>query len=298
MLTILRYHEPGLGPRLGLCVDKEAVYDITVQYNTLAAWLQSTTGDVPGASQALAETAQKGSPACKLADISSQPDASRRHFLAPIDSQEVWAAGVTYERSRVARLEEAQDGGDVYSRVYSAERPELFFKSMGEKVVGPGASVGIRHDAAWSVPEPELAVVFNPGMQVVGFTIGNDMSSRDIEGANPLYLPQAKIYTASCALGPFIVLTSEPTWPQAAISLRITRSERLRFSGQTHTRHIHRGLPDLADYLGRCSRFAGGVFLLTGTGIVPPPEFHLSEGDEISIEIEGIGTLSNAVQRV
>ena len=298
MLILIRYYEPDLGARLGLCVQEGAVYDVTEVCGSLAAWLQTTTMDVQRAVQALAETVQTGTPVCSLGEIARQPDLARRHLLAPIDHQEVWAAGVTYERSRAARLEEAQDGGDVYSRVYTAERPELFFKSYGEKVVGPGAAVGIRRDARWSVPEPELAVLFNPAMQVVGFCVGNDMSSRDIEGANPLYLPQAKIYTASCALGPHIVLAPAADLPQAAITLHIRHNQHPRFSSQTHTRHIHRKLAELADYLGRSSHFPAGVFLLTGTGIVPQPEFHLQEGDVITIEIEGIGALSNPVWRV
>ncbi|HVO72345.1 MAG TPA: fumarylacetoacetate hydrolase family protein, partial [Aggregatilineaceae bacterium] len=230
-----------------------------------------------------------------LFDAPPTPD--QPHWLAPVDEQDVWAAGVTYERSRQARQEEALDGGDIYARVYGAERPELFFKAQGRHVVGPGGAVGIRADARWSVPEPELSVVFNPALEAVGFTTGNDMSSRDIEGANPLYLPQAKVYTASCALGPGIVLASSD-WPVVAIHLYIRRAGEPVFEGETHTARLRRPLAELAEYLGRSNRFPDGVVLLTGTGIVPPPDFTLAAGDVIEITIDGIGTLINPVQVV
>lgn len=219
-------------------------------------------------------------------------------LLPPIDQQDVWAAGVTYEKSREARQEEAQDGGDIYARVYGAQRPELFFKAQHEDVVGDGGMIGIRGDSAWNVPEPELAVLFNPAMQVVGFTIGNDMSSRSIEGENPLYLPQAKMYEAACALGPSILLMPSETWPHAAIRLIIRREETAVFTGETHTSRLRRPLRELADYLGRSMRFPQGVVLLSGTGVVPPPDFTLLEGDEVQIEIEGIGKLMNTVKSV
>jgi 2-dehydro-3-deoxy-D-arabinonate dehydratase len=205
---------------------------------------------------------------------------------------------VTYERSRQARQEEALDGGDIYARVYGAERPELFFKAQGRHVVGPHEAVGIRADSRWSVPEPELAVVFNSALEAVGFAVGNDMSSRDIEGANPLYLPQAKIYTASCALGPGIVLAAASDWPVAAIRLCIHRAEKSVFEGETHTARLRRPLAELAQYLGRSNRFPDGVVLFTGTGIVPPPDFTLAAGDMVEITVDGIGTLTNPVQVV
>jgi 2-dehydro-3-deoxy-D-arabinonate dehydratase len=240
------------------------------------------------------------------------------HWLPAVDEQEVWAAGVTYERSRAARQEEAQDGGDIYARVYQAERPELFFKAQGKRVIGPYGGVGIRSDATWNVPEPELVVVFNPAMEVVGFSVGNDMSSRDIEGANPLYLPQAKVYKASCGMAGGIVLNPASEWPQTTIRLTIRRNTQpspaptdnslenistlddwlVIFQGEIHTSRIKRQLSELADYLGRSSEFPDGVALLTGTGIVPPPEFTLAEGDVTEIEIEGIGRLVNRVRVV
>ncbi|MEP7290955.1 MAG: fumarylacetoacetate hydrolase family protein [Chloroflexota bacterium] len=217
---------------------------------------------------------------------------------APVAHQEVWAAGVTYKRSEEARESESNNS-TIYSRVYSAVRPELFFKSTGEEVVGLGEAVGIRSDASWSVPEPELVVVLNAHLEVVGFTIGNDMSSRDIEGENPLYLPQAKNYERACALGPRIWLQpGATTWPDVAIDLKIERGGQVVFSGATSTTEIHRPLSELIDYLGRCKRFPRGVLLFTGTGIVPPDSFTLLEGDTVRIRIDPIGELVNTVRVV
>ncbi len=209
--------------------------------------------------------------------------------------QEVWAAGVTYKRSEEARERESHSS-TIYTRVYGAQRPELFFKALGNEVVGSGRQVGIRYDATWSVPEPELVAVFNPRMEVAGFTIGNDMSSRDIEGENPLYLPQAKVYECSCAIGPRMWLTPGTlTWPEVSIQIRINRNGQRIFEGETSTANIHRSLADLKEYLGRCKRFPNGVLLFTGTGIVPPDTFTLAAGDEIRIRIDPIGELINTV---
>src|SRR5450631_1357247 len=197
--------------------------------------------------------------------------------LAPVVSQEVWAAGVTYYRSRDARMEESKDagGGSFYDRVYSAERPELFFKATGRRVVGPAGAVRIRSDAKWSVPEPELTLIINPAGTIVGYTVGNDMSSRDIEGENPLYLPQAKVYDGSCALGPCVLLSTEPLGKSTTIKLEIDRSGKTVFSGSTTLAELKREPRQLADFLFRDSSFPDGVFLMTGTGIVPGDEFSL-----------------------
>jgi 2-dehydro-3-deoxy-D-arabinonate dehydratase len=218
--------------------------------------------------------------------------------LAPVNNQEVWAAGVTYYSSRRARIAESKDagGGDFYDRVYSAERPELFFKSLGYKVAGPGTPVRIRRDATWSVPEPELTLVINSRGQIVGYTIGNDMSSRDIEGTNPLYLPQAKVYDRSCAIGPGILLSKTPLPVTTAIGLRILRSNQTVFSGTTTLSELRREPETLVEYLFRDQTFPHGCFLLTGTGIVPPDSFTLHVNDEIHISIEGIGNLVNTVE--
>ena len=220
-----------------------------------------------------------------------------KDLLAPIGSQEVWAAGVTYYRSRNARMEEAKSagGGDFYDRVYSAARPELFFKSTPHRVVGPGAKVAIRDDARWSVPEPELTLFVTPGGKIAGYTIGNDMSSRDIEGENPLYLPQAKVYDRSCALGPCLLISDQPLAADTEIIIEIRRGGASVFSGATTLQEMKRKPAELVEYLYRNNNFPHGCFLLTGTGIVPPDAFALQPRDEIRITIPPIGTLVNVV---
>jgi 2-dehydro-3-deoxy-D-arabinonate dehydratase len=216
--------------------------------------------------------------------------------LVPVGSQEVWAAGVTYYRSRKARMQESKDagGGDFYDRVYTADRPELFFKSAGWRIAGPGKRVRIRSDAKWSVPEPELTLVINVAGEIVGYTIGNDMSSRDIEGENPLYLPQAKVYDGSCAVGPCILLSSHPLSGNA-INLEILRSTTSVYRGSTSLSELKRDPRQLIEYLFRDQSFPRGVFLMTGTGIVPSDDFTLQAGDVIRISIDGIGVLENYV---
>ena len=217
--------------------------------------------------------------------------------LAPVGTQEVWAAGVTYWRSREARMEESKSagGGDFYDRVYSADRPELFFKSSGSRVVGTGGKVRIRRDSKWNVPEPELTLLIASTGKITGYTIGNDMSSRDIEGENPLYLPQAKVYDGSCAIGPCIWLADKPLAKETKIEIRIRRGETEMFAGETAVSQIKRSLPSLAEFLYRESSHPHGCFLMTGTGVVPPDSFTLKSGDEIAITIEPIGTLINVV---
>lgn len=217
--------------------------------------------------------------------------------LAPISGQEVWAAGVTYYRSRSARMEESKDtGGDTfYDRIYSAERPELFFKCAGWRAMGPGGTIRVRRDATWSVPEPELALVINPRGKLVGYTIANDMSSRDIEGENPLYLPQAKVYNGSCALGPAVLLAETPLAKMTAIRLEILRKGQVAFSGDTTLAELKREPEELISYLFRELDFPRGVYLMTGTGIVPQDDFTLTIGDTVRISIDGLGTLENQV---
>ncbi|MDE2909234.1 MAG: fumarylacetoacetate hydrolase family protein, partial [Chloroflexota bacterium] len=214
------------------------------------------------------------------------------------DEQEVWAAGVTYLDSRKARQEESADGGDVYARVYTAERPEIFFKASSKNTVGHLDAAGFRADSSWNVPEPELALVVNPALELLGFTIGNDMSSRDIEGENPLYLPQAKVYTASCAIGPGILLAPSDEWLDTTIRLVISRAGDDVFSDSVSTDQIKRSIPELIDYLGRSNCYPSGVMLLTGAGIVPPAEFTLAIDDVVTITIDGIGALRNRVIEV
>lgn len=217
-------------------------------------------------------------------------------LLPPVERQEVWAAGVTYLRSKTARMEESDFSATAYDRVYDAERPEIFFKALGEKAVGPNAAVGIRGDAKWNVPEPELALVMNAHGRLVGCTIGNDMSSRDIEGENLLYLPQAKVYDRSCALGPWIVLAADESeirrW---SISVTIERGGRTVFAGSTGVDRIRRSFGDLIGHLWRSQSFPHGVVLLTGTGVVPDESFTLAAGDRVLIDIDGIGRMENHV---
>jgi len=217
-------------------------------------------------------------------------------LLAPIGTQEVWAAGVTYLRSRDARMDESKDagGGTFYDRVYDAPRPEIFFKATPQRVVGQGAKVRIRSDSKWNVPEPEVALAINHEGRIFGYTIGNDMSSRDIEGENPLYLPQAKVYAACCALGPGLVVR-EPLPRETSIDLEILRSGKAVFSGSTALNQMKRHFEELADYLYRDNTFPQGAYLLTGTGIIPPGEFTLLPGDTIRISVAGLGTLENIV---
>jgi 2-dehydro-3-deoxy-D-arabinonate dehydratase len=219
-------------------------------------------------------------------------------LLAPIGSQEVWAAGVTYLRSRTARMEEskAAGGGSFYDRVYDADRPELFFKATPHRVVGPGGVVRVRRDSSWSVPEPELALVVNARGAIVGCTIGNDMSARDIEGENPLYLPQAKVYAGSCALGPAVSVGRDVLVPSTRIAIAIARDGRTVFEGQTTVGSMKRTADELVGYLFRDNSFPNGCVLLTGTGVVPPDDFTLAAGDKVAISIDGIGTLENTVR--
>ena len=218
-------------------------------------------------------------------------------ILAPIDAQEVWAAGVTYYRSRDARMEESKSGGgeDFYARVYDAERPELFMKATPHRVVGTGQGVRIRTDSRWNVPEPELTLAINSAGRVFGVTAGNDMSSRDIEGENPLYLPQAKVYDRCCALGPCLFLTAEPLPITTEISLIIKRASKTVFDGATTLAQLRRTPDELAGWLFRDNSFPAGCFLMTGTGVVPASSFTLAQGDVIHITIEPIGTLTNTV---
>ena len=228
-------------------------------------------------------------------DLPRWPQAQVR-LCAPVERQEVWAAGVTYLRSKKARMEESEHSANAYDRVYGAGRPEIFFKSLPDKVAATGEPVGIRHDAKWSVPEPELALVVNSRGRIVGYTIGNDMSSRDIEGENLLYLPQAKTYNRSCALGPWITLgASEAAAREWMIRLNIRRAGGIAFTGETSAGQIKRGFDELVQFLFRCQVFPHGAVLLTGTGIVPQESFTLREEDEIDIEISGIGCLKNTV---
>lgn len=246
-----------------------------------------------------------------LTDLLDQPDIARVvdrcatgtplslsaiTLLPPIDRQEVWAAGVTYQRSQTARMEESEAAADCYARVYQADRPEIFFKATPHRVRGIGEPLRIRVDAKWNVPEPEITLVLNRRLAIVGMTIGNDMSSRDIEGDNPLYLPQAKVYNACAGLGPWITLIDAmPKGEALKVHLEIERQGRVVFSGDTSAAKMARKFEDLVAWLGRDNSFPDGAFLMTGTGVVPDSNFTLQSGDRVHIDIEGIGRLSNPI---
>ncbi len=268
--------------RVGVVTDTSVIDLSSAGAVSLEAILES-----PVPSAAARAMVERGAPELPIGDV---------RLCAPIDRHEVWAAGVTYLRSKTARMEESDFSATAYDRVYDADRPELFFKSLPEKVVGPGGAVGIRQDARWSVPEPELALVMNSRGRIVGYSVGNDMSSRDIEGENLLYLPQAKVYAQSCAIGPWIELdASEAAAREWTIGVRIERRGAVMFAGETSVAQIKRSFENLAGYLFRSQRFPYGAVLLTGTGVVPPDSFTLEAGDVVRIEIGGIGVLENPV---
>ncbi|HEY8536539.1 MAG TPA: fumarylacetoacetate hydrolase family protein [Vicinamibacterales bacterium] len=250
-------------------------WDAVVNRDDLASWLREQIAS--------------------LKPLTGTPDLTG--LQPPIGSQEVWAAGVTYYRSRTARMEESKSagGGDFYDRVYEAERPELFFKATPHRVRGHQQAVRIRSDARWNVPEPELTLMVTSNGRIVGYTVGNDMSSRDIEGENPLYLPQAKVYDGSCALGPGLLVAETPLPPSTEIVLTIARAGATVYEGRTTLDAMRRTPESLVEFLFRDNTFPAGCLLLTGTGIVPPDDFTLASGDEIAIAIEPIGTLVNVV---
>jgi len=291
--ALCRFFLPGAGARLG-GVYGGGVVDLTAREPAMCASLSALLSAAPSLPELLARHA--GAPpdhAYAALDRAPAPDAP--HLLPPIDGQEVWAAGVTYTRSREARMEESEASADVYARVYDAERPELFFKAMASRVVGPNDSVAARPDAVWTVPEPELTLALDAGLRVVGYTIGDDLTARDVEAQNPLYLPQAKVYDRCCALGPVIVPAAALDPYKLDITCSIVRDGREIFAGRTSTDQLHRRLDDLVAYLGRCNTFPSGAFLMTGTGIVPPDDVSLSAGDAVEITITGLGTLCNTV---
>jgi len=268
---------------IGLALDEISIADLN------AGGVESITELLEDADRVprISNLAGQGLPKVALADVT---------LLVPVEGQEIWAAGVTYLRSKKARMEESDFSANAYDLVYEAARPEIFFKSLPEKVVGPGGDVGIREDAVWNVPEPELALVINSAKELVGYTIGNDMSSRDIEGENLLYLPQAKVYDRSCAVGPWIVLgSSEAEVRGWTIDIKIMRDDKIIFSGESSIKNIKRTFDELVGYLYQSQTFPKGAMLLTGTGVVPDDDFTLTTGDIIHIAISGIGTLENKV---
>jgi 2-dehydro-3-deoxy-D-arabinonate dehydratase len=282
-MKLCRFQTGSSRPRIGLVRDAGTILDLSAEgIDRLTSLFE-----FEGLAAQLGALVAQNLPQHSLADVK---------LLAPVEQQEVWAVGVTYLRSKKARMEESDFSATAYDKVYDAPRPELFFKSMPEKVVGPGEAVGIRKDATWNVPEPELAFVINSRGHIVGHTIGNDMSSRDIEGENLLYLPQAKIYERSCALGPFVAVgVSEAETRTWRIELQIERAGAAVFKGETSVGQIKRTFAELVEYLFRSQKFPHGAVLLTGTGIVPPDGFTLAAGDVVRIGISDVGTLENPV---
>ena len=270
-------------PRLAV-VDGPRMWPFPARFSTLADLLRLSADELRGVIDETSRTEAGQAPAGPAS--------------APIDGlTEVWAAGVTYQRSEEARVEESGTP-DIYTRVYTAERPELFFKATARRVAGPGEPIVVRADSTWDVPEPELALVINARAEIVGYTVADDVSSRSIEGDNPLYLPQAKIYARSCALGPGVTPVSDVPDPYAlGIRMRILRDGQAGWSGQTSTRELKRRLDELVEYLFREDTFPDGVILCTGTGLVPDTPFTLQAGDSVEIDIDQLGTLSNPVVR-
>jgi len=251
-----------------------------------------------GGFRTLADLLAAADPVAAVAALPTLPPIphSDVQWLPPIDQQEVWAAGVTYKRSQTARMEESEAAASCYDRVYTADRPEIFFKATPNRVRGHLQPLRIRRDSHWNVPEPEITLVLNPRLQIVGLTVGNDMSSRDIEGDNPLYLPQAKCYDACAGLGPWISLLNPlPPVEQIGVELKIERGQQTVFSGQTTAAEMARQFEDLVSWLGRDNEFPHGAFLMTGTGIVPNSDFTLQVGDVVQITIDHVGTLSNSI---
>jgi len=282
-MKLCRFEKPPGEVRIGVVAEKEVFLDLTAAGVTQMHLLLEQDDPL----KEVSKLTGKRLPQVPFSEVS---------LLAPVEQQEVWAAGVTYLRSKTARMEESNFSATAYDRVYEAERPELFFKSLAQKVVGPGKPIGIRRDARWNVPEPELALVLNSRGRIVGYTVGNDMSARDIEGENLLYLPQAKIYNGSCALGPCIRIgAAEPEAREWDIQLTIKREGTGVFGGKTSVNKIKRSFEELAGFLFRCQTLPHGAVLLTGTGIVPPDQFTLQERDEVEIAISGIGVLRNPV---
>jgi 2-dehydro-3-deoxy-D-arabinonate dehydratase len=283
--AICRFTIDGAEPRLGW-FDGSQVRDLSASRAPWAASIGALLATEAPITEVVSGV-RDSLPEYSLSDVT---------LLAPIDHQEVWAAGVTYERSREAREQESEHAADMYARVYAATRPELFFKADARRTAGPDGEIRVRPDSSWSVPEPELALVLSPALRIAAYTIGNDVSARDIEGENPLYLPQAKVYDGACALGPWLIPSELVPDPHSLeISCRISRDGQVIWRDSTTTAKLHRTFEELVSYLGRSNSFPGGAFLLTGTCLVPPDSLTLQAGDDVTIEIAGLGTLRNTV---
>jgi 2-dehydro-3-deoxy-D-arabinonate dehydratase len=290
-IKLLRFRDEARQPRLGLTEDWEAgVVDVTraMGVTTIPEWADT----VQGSGQ------EPVHQALQLLQSEPRRPVETGAMLLPLDCAELWAAGVTYERSRDAREEETTSGHSIYDLVYDAPRPELFFKAPAGRIAGPGEPVGLRRDATWHVPEPELTVILGPRGEVFGYTVGNDLTARDLEAKNPLYLPQAKLFHGSAAIGPAVALAATVELEELVIRLRIRRRGSVVFAGETSATRLHRSIGELVAYLGQEWPLRPWTGLMTGTGIVPPDYFALEDGDEIAIEIPPIGTLVNSARRI
>lgn len=297
MMKLVHYYLPGQGGAWGL-MEFDAVYPLVTDEASGNAFLSSLL-QWPDPVAALVQNyaALQHGPSLSFAELAAgEPCLNTPHLLPPLDLQEVWAAGVTYQRSKVARMEESEGGARFYDAVYDADRPEIFFKATRSRVSGPNGPVRIRKDSGWDVPEPEAALLISPTGKLIGYTLGNDMSSRDIEGQNPLYLPQAKVYRECCGLGPVIWFETESHDRRPlSIELTIRRAGSEVFSGKTGTDQMKRSFLELIDWLCRDNVFPHGAFLLTGTGLVPGDDFTLAAGDVVEISNPEIGVLRNTV---
>ena len=283
---LCRYQCQSNDTRIGLVTDENSIVDLTASgIHRMDTLLESDDME-----ERISKLSDNNLTKIELKDAK---------LLVPLEQQEVWAAGVTYSRSKKARKIESDFSAVAYDRVYSADRPQIFFKSIPEKVVATDEPIGIRSDSNWNVPEPELVLVMNSSGKIVGYTIGNDMSSRDIEGENLLYQPQAKIYNRSCSIGPWIIIgVNEEEARQWIISIKIKRNGKLIYQDEISVSQIKRSFTELVEYLFRSQAFHQGVVLLTGTGVVPDDNFSLQPRDKITINITGIGTLENQVVQV
>ena len=297
MLKLIHYALPGAGGRWGAVGDDGRVFRLAADRETGKSYLCALL-QWPDPVAAVRAALSSGAPEEPISLDGLLAGEGGSSLIAPLDRQEVWAAGVTYLRSKEARMEESEGAARFYDAVYGAERPELFLKATPNRVSGPGEPIRIREDARWNVPEPEVALLVSPRLRIVGYTAGNDVSSRDIEGENPLYLPQAKVYRQSCALGPTILLEESPCeHRELGITLDIERGGATAFSGATSSGQMKRHFGELVTWLGKDNEFPFGAFLLTGTGLVPPDEFTLEPGDRVRITVEGVGALENRVVR-
>ncbi|HYF90986.1 MAG TPA: fumarylacetoacetate hydrolase family protein [Symbiobacteriaceae bacterium] len=300
-MLLVTFWLPRIGPRLGL-VREERVYDLTAADPVRCASLPVLFAEALDAGKTPAQLLADLVPGLlhraasyRYADLDVAPAMEKAHLMAP-PVAEVWAAGVTYLRSRDARVVES-DVPDIYTRVYEAERPEIFFKASSGRVSGQNAVLNLRSDSKWNVPEPELGVMLDGSGRIVGYTVGNDMSSRDIEGVNPLYLPQAKMWKGSCAVGPAVLITDTPP-SEFIIHMTILRGGKAAFEGEISTRQMKRTFPELVSFLNRDNELLGPTVLLTGTCLVPDESFTLLEGDVVEIAISGIGTLRNPIHQL